>query len=294
MENSYGILSILSFRRRKLPRQSLSKVVTWPQMISPCCWYKLFSPLGGYLSTVIQTILQPSVIPIDMSWFAQHGCLPCSFTALAILTASIFDPAPVSTVSATTLTYLPTVLHQGRLYLAKPWGWAAYSKSTEAREVPHKTGKTLASQKASALSTKVAVPWLQPHRNMDWALPNPSDPSRERRTLDLYKTISQFWKREHIQNFIKLQVKQNNTHTQNSHCVHSTCGLDRICLCWSVSANINRKCQQNPEVGDSGRSCKSHGRPWEGWWQFCPFVPKIRSLAPCLLFLSPILTHFFP
>lgn len=43
-----------------------------------------------------------------MSWFAQPERLPCSFMALAILTARIFDPAPVNTVSATTLGYLPT------------------------------------------------------------------------------------------------------------------------------------------------------------------------------------------
>lgn len=202
MEISYGVLAILWFCRRKLcrrkwPRQSLSKVMTCgPQMIWPCYWYKPFSPLGGPCPLWARPSYshpQPlQTCPDSLSL----GALPCSFMALAVLTARLFDPALVRTVSAIALAYVPTASGSApRSHTpGQALGLSCIFKVTETREVPYRTVETLASQRAPALSTESSRPLASAARECGLSITSSFDPSREQTTLESYKKTGQFWK----------------------------------------------------------------------------------------------------
>lgn len=155
----------------------------------------IFSSWGS-LCTVSQTLLQPSATPTDMSWFSQPGSPSLHFMALAVLTARLFDPALVRTVSAIALAYLPTASGSApRSHTpGQALGLSCIFKVTETREVPYRTVETLASQRAPVLSTESSRPLASAAWECGLSITSSFDPSREQTTLESYKKTGQFCK----------------------------------------------------------------------------------------------------
>ena len=197
--------------------------------------------------------------------------LPSIFLALTTPIRSFFDSALIGRVSAMTSACLPCWVvcadfHRPGYSL----GLGGVSKVPRTRKVTRGVVEALENHRAQAPSIESshhAVPAMWKH---GWGIARSFQFRKRNWNSGCIQEICQFWKcSKQIQNFQKPQVKQKNTHTQNSDCIHSTRGPDGVCLkpMIPVSKDINRKCQQNWEMGGFDVSLGNHGRleeerPW--------------------------------
>lgn len=162
--------------------------------------------------------------------------------ALAVLTTKFFGPTLSAGSQPLPWPVHPyqVSLHQYGLYQAVPYGLGSHVVSPQAREGTTNDCGDIQTRGHRFLLQKAATTWLWQLGHMDWSSPELSDFSREMRTLDMHRKFANFG------NVNKLQTCKSNkiTHTHtNLYYIHSTRGLDKICLrlMISVSTDINKQ-----------------------------------------------------
>ena len=142
-------------------------------------------------------------------------------------------------------------------------GLGGVSKVSRTREVTQGVVETLENHRAQAPSIESSHHSAPATWKRGWGIARSFRFCKRNWNSGCIQEICQFWKcSKQIQNFQKPQVKQKNTHTQNSYCIHSTRGPDGVCLrpMIPVSKDINRKRQKNREMGGFDVSLGNPGR----------------------------------